>query len=80
MRKLRPNEARPLLRVLAGSIAVLGWPASLLALVFGDWTSAASMLLFSIAFSYVAIVGYMPKTLVSLLTRGGKVTGYDEMR
>lgn len=80
MRELKPNEARPLLRMLAGLTALLAWAVGILVLAAGDCRSAASMLLFALAFSYVAIAGYMPKALVSLFSRGGKVTGYDEMK
>ena len=80
MRGLKPNEARPVLRVLGGLVAVLAWAVGILGVLLGDWRLAIGMFLFALAFSYVAIVGYMPKIFVRLFARGGKPTGYDEMR
>ncbi|GHU29171.1 hypothetical protein AGMMS50256_13470 [Betaproteobacteria bacterium] len=80
MTTLKPNEARPVLRVLAGLAALPGWAAGVVALLGKDWWIGASSLLFALSFSYLAIAGYMPRIFVRLFARGGSVSGQERMR
>ena len=76
---MKSNEARPLFRVLSFIIALLMWyvfASSLQSVLengsskYNNWELVAGMLIGAVSFSFVAFVGYMPKALFSIFSRG----------
>ena len=76
---MKTNEARPLFRILSFIIALLMWfvcGSSLVSVLehgsgkYQNWELVIGMLIGAVSFSYVAIMGYMPKVLLMLFTRG----------
>lgn len=75
---MKTNEARPLFRVLSFIIASLMWFVFVSTLFvlenasskYINWELAVGMLIGAISFSFVAFVGYMPKSLFLLFSRG----------
>ena len=76
---MKTNEARPLFRVLSFIIALLMWlvcGSSLVSVLengsgeYQNWELVIGMLIGAVSFSYVAIAGYMPKTLLMQFSRG----------
>ena len=76
---LHPNEARLAFRIVAGIIALFGWPIAVLAFAISHWQVAFGSALLALSCSWVAIAGYMPRTLVRLFSRG-PVPNDDRMR
>jgi len=84
---VRPNEARPLFRVLSGGMGFVGWAVGGVAAFFAIkeqswwlfWQVAFTSLAFGSIFSFVAIAGYMPRWIVRIFSRG-PVPGEEDMR
>lgn len=71
----RSNQARPLYRMLAAPVALVGWFAGVSMLIhivdygtsdYFTWTLTAGTLLGALSFSYVVVAGYMPRNLLRL--------------
>lgn len=75
--ELKPNEARPMFRLLSFTIAIPAWVAGLFfsydALrVSGNESlpveHIAVYYIFAVAFTYLGVTGYMPRLLLQLVT------------
>jgi len=71
---MKRNEARPVFRILAATIAIPSWIFLLYMLSQGlngiDGQIILSFLFMAVSFSYVSIAGYMPKFLLQIFSRG----------
>ncbi|MCT7941385.1 hypothetical protein [Shewanella holmiensis] len=83
---MKTNEARPLFRVLSFIIALLMWfvfGSSLLSVLengsgkYQNWELVLGMFIGAVSFSYVAIIGYMPKILLMFFSRGSVADDKD---
>ena len=86
---MKVNEARPFFRVLATLLAIPFW---FFAIVVIDqslhesspkdiqWKEMSTAIVGSLAFSYVAITGYMPRFLLDLFSRGRVADDEDYKR
>lgn len=59
---------------------MLGWFVTVVGVLVVDWRLVLGCIFFALAFSYVAISGYMPRRLVRLFAYGLPVKGEDKMR
>lgn len=85
---MKSNEARVGFRVLSAVIGLFSW-VGLAIFIYAwafrsgdiDWRVIFVFLLFGISFSYVAIAGYLPRSLLKIFTFGhGKVADRKKLR
>ena len=76
---MKTNEARPFFRVLALLLAIPAWSIAIIiayhsvkesSLEHTEWKVLGTLVVGGLAFSYVALTGYMPKFLLHLFSRG----------
>ena len=86
---MKVNEARTPFRVLAFLIAVPAWIIAVLALIsiidngtdkYTNLSLVLGMSLFALSMSWVAVAGYMPKVLLRLFSRGGRIAEDKDLK
>ncbi len=86
---MKANEARFGFRIFSALVGLFAWIGLAVLLVTGafresgniDWRVIILFLLFGISFSYIAIAGYLPRSLLRLFTFGhGPVADRKNLR
>ncbi|MCA9644996.1 MAG: hypothetical protein KC492_30110 [Myxococcales bacterium] len=78
---MKTNEARPLFRVLAGAIALMAL-LGLAGVILSEpveWRVLTLFALMAASFGAVAALGYLPRRLLRLWSRGS-VSSHDDLR